>query len=132
MSNGDTYVDVRSEQDYHLGLALDLCLNYHSGGDRLHRITHSIEHDNAIYFGWHANSGGECLTGDPEVGLSKETLMTLINDWLKTADYGEEDDIDGSVERGWRVISHLELMPDISGRFYLTFGVQPCYMYYSK
>jgi hypothetical protein len=53
--------------------------------------------------------------------------------WLKeSGDYGAAPDCDGSVNRGWQLLSHFSLMPDGLDRFYLSFGVRPAWMEYHK
>ncbi len=136
MSNGDTYVDVRSEGKRHLEMALDLCLIYHSGG-RFGSISHALEHENGLYFGWNEGCGGEPLVADTESdGIGRDALVEIIFDWLRTkAVYPRESDIDGSIHKGWRVISHYRLMPKNLGGWksnYLTFGVLPEWMEYHK
>ncbi len=131
MSNGDTRVDVSSEGAYHLGLAIDLALVYHTGPDRGMRatkITHWQVIDGKMVFSWHESSKGQPLPAP----MGREMLIPLILSWLAEQDYGDEPDHDGSNAKGWRLKAHWELMPDHPGRFYFQFSVQPEWCEYHK
>lgn len=123
---GDTYVDVRSEGVAHLRLAIELAESHYTG-TKYGGVSHVLQINNGIYFGWHPNCGGvaACDVGEK---LSVGTVVDLITDFLRTARYETPLDIDGDAHRGWRFVSHHRLLPD----FYLSYGVTPEWMYYHK
>ena len=56
MSNGDTSVDIRSEGEYHLRLAIELSLTYHTGpnsfgGRKKRGVDNWSAINDGIYFG---------------------------------------------------------------------------------
>lgn len=139
MSNGDTRVDVSSEGEFHLKLAMELALIYHTDNrqilqpGRFPGATHWMVRDNGIWFAWAQPSNGDTdLTAFP-ARLGIDALAGLALGWLKTSgDYGPEPHCDGHCARGWRLVSHFGLMPNCRDQFYLSFGVMPEWMEYHK
>ncbi len=129
MSNGDTRVDVASEGSYHLGLALDLAMVYHSNPSaRKATVSHWQEENGKLIFSWSGSGGSNALL----VPHDRDMLIPLIMGWLSKQDYGQEPDMDGTVTKGWRLKSHYDLMPDLPGRFYMSFTIEPYFCEYHK
>lgn len=125
MSNGATKVLVSSEGYYHLNLALELALRYHTSGLRDGTVSHWSYNDHKMDFGWHEEMGGEKLPY--KIGI--KSIIPLVSGWLQTADYGPEPNIDGSCEKGWTLTNNI---PYSRGSFYVSFRITPYWCEYHK
>ena len=134
MSNGDTSIVIASEGEYHLRLALELALTYHTGpnsfgGPKKRGVDNWAVINGGIYFGWGGSTPG---MNTLPVRTDIDELVPMILRWLAEQDYPSEPDIDGSTHKGWRFVSHFDKMPDHPARFYLNFGVHPHWCEYHK
>lgn len=57
-------------------------------------------------------------------------LQTMIEAWLKQADYGRQPDIDGSCRKGWRV--YVETWGRVNGDWTAAFAVEPVWLEFHK
>lgn len=124
------HLDVRSEGRFHLLLALQIAESHH-GGLRMNSSSHVIERNGGIFFGWHDSCKGVRACEENEK-LTIDAVADMIFEFLKNADYGKSDDIDGSTHKGYRFVCGYSMMPDYAGKFYLNYGAFPEWIYYHK
>ena len=136
-----TRIDVSSEGDYHLERALEIAMVYHNGvsspGDSIEFFT---KVDGVLYFGWHASMAGQNKEGREicqqlPCKMDASALVPIVSLWLKAQMYPKQDGGDGSYSKGWRLRNHwndkdwneISISP-----FYVTFSIEPVWIYYSK
>jgi hypothetical protein len=122
-------VSVTSERKFHLGLALDLILEWPRDSltlpDRVKAgsVSHWKVENGGLVFGWHANMKDAVPL---PAKMEKDALIGLILGWLADAEYGEEPDHDGSNHKGYTIKT--------TGweDSYATFRVEPTWIEYGK
>ena len=120
-------IRASSEGLYHLKLALEFAMVYHSAYDKdKHKLTHYAVHDGVLYFGWHESSGGAALP----CAMGIDGIAPMITGWLAEQEYPREPDIDGHCSKGWTLFNQIPYQ--VPGHFYWTFGVRPNWQEYHK
>lgn len=141
-------LDIVSEGDAPLGLALKLAWSNASGGKATHYKIAKL-HEHVEYFGqptsrhhvvsrespdgtptlillWHEEKGALPLPYPMEL----DEAIPFVIGWLKKAPYGEQPDHDGDNGAGWRV--YTEAWGHVAGHAYAIVGVQPAWAMYGK
>ena len=90
-------------------------------------ITRASDEPDRLTFYW---SGSHAHVNPFPVEMDAQALTPVIEAWLKTAEPGLEPDIDGSIEKGWRIYKPTRSLADDS--FYVVFCVEPVWLEYHK
>lgn len=79
-----------------------------------------------LILAWYADDGFQALPYPHD----RDAAIQLITGWLKTVDYGEAPDHDGSNGKGWRIFN--DSWGHVAGSHYGVLGVQPAWAMYGK
>ena len=141
-------IDITSEGDAHLGLALQLAWPGAAGGKATHYKAVGLV-EKVDYYGTptshHATTSHELDSGTPTLilfwhdapgllplpyALEIGEAIPFVCGWLKKAQRGPEPDHDGDNGEGWRVFTGV--WGGIAGYHYSIVAVQPAWAMYGK
>lgn len=141
-------IDVTSEGDEALGLAIRLAWPGASGGKATHYKAVGLA-EKTLYYGEpahrHSTTVHELSTGVPTLILlwhgERDALalpyplelgdaIQFVAGWLRNAPFGKEPDHDGSNGKGWRVFT--EDWGHVAGHHCAILAVQPAWAMYGK
>lgn len=141
-------IDITSEGEAHLGLALQLAWPGAAGGKATHYKAVGLV-EKVAYYGaptsHHATTSHELDSGTPTLilfwheergslplpyALEIDEAIPFVCGWLKKAQRGPEPDHDGDNGDGWRVFTGA--WGSVAGHHYSIVAVQPAWAMYGK
>ena len=118
-------VIAEGEGRSHLIAALTLAMDDHYGNPGT--ANHWKVDTSGLGFGWHKECGGYPLP----YPMVCEEVATFILSWISKVEFPREPDIDGSVERDWRLRS-IGFSEGNNPNQYFLFWVKPVWIEYHK